>query len=38
VIPATSKPANMRDNCAAGFEPMPDQAQRTRMEKYWREL
>jgi diketogulonate reductase-like aldo/keto reductase len=35
VIPATSKPANMRDNCAAGVEPLPDEKQRARMREYW---
>jgi diketogulonate reductase-like aldo/keto reductase len=38
VIPATSKAANMRDNCDAGFEPMPDQTQRKHMERYWQDL
>ena len=35
VIPATSKPANMRDNSAAGVEPLPDEKQRARMREYW---
>jgi diketogulonate reductase-like aldo/keto reductase len=35
VIPATSKPANMRDNAAAGVEPLPDEKQRARMREYW---
>jgi diketogulonate reductase-like aldo/keto reductase len=35
VIPATSKPANMRDNCAAGVGPLPDEKQRARMREYW---
>jgi len=35
VIPATAKPANMRDNCAAGVGPLPDDKQRARMREYW---
>jgi len=35
VIPATSKAANMRDNAAAGVEPLPDDKQRARMREYW---
>jgi len=35
VIPATSKPANMRDNVAAGIGPLPDAKQRARMRGYW---
>ncbi len=35
VIPATSKPGNMRDNCAAGVGPLPDEKQRVRMREYW---
>ena len=35
VIPATSKPANMRDNVAAGTGPLPDGKQRARMREYW---
>ncbi len=35
VIPATSKPANMHDNCAAGVGPLPDEKQRLRMREYW---
>jgi aryl-alcohol dehydrogenase-like predicted oxidoreductase len=38
VIPATSKPANMRDNVAAGLGPLPDQKQRVRMREYWNAL
>ena len=34
-IPATSNPANMRDNCAAGVGPLPDEKQRARMREYW---
>ena len=35
VIPATSKRGNMRDNCAAGVGPLPDEKQRARMREYW---
>ncbi len=35
VIPATSKPANMRDNVAAGVGPLPDEKQRSKMREYW---
>jgi diketogulonate reductase-like aldo/keto reductase len=35
VIPATSKPGNMRDNVAAGTGPLPDAKQRLRMREYW---
>jgi aryl-alcohol dehydrogenase-like predicted oxidoreductase len=38
VIPATSKAANMRDNAAAGVEPLPDDKQRARMREYWNAL
>jgi diketogulonate reductase-like aldo/keto reductase len=38
VIPATSKARHMKDNCAAGTAPMPDEAQRERMEEYWERL
>lgn len=38
VIPATSKPAHMRDNCLAGLAPMPDEAQRKQMRNYWASL
>jgi diketogulonate reductase-like aldo/keto reductase len=38
VIPATSKPANMRDNVAAGLGPLPDQKQRVKMREYWNAL
>ena len=38
VIPATSKPANMRDNAAAGVGPLPDEKQRARMREYWKAL
>jgi aryl-alcohol dehydrogenase-like predicted oxidoreductase len=37
-IPATSKPAHVADNCAAGRAPLPDEAQRRRMARYWQEL
>jgi len=35
VIPATSKAKHMRDNCRAGFGPMPDASQREAMAKAW---
>ena len=35
VIPATGKPAHMRDNALAGFGPMPDEAGRRRMAKHY---
>jgi aryl-alcohol dehydrogenase-like predicted oxidoreductase len=35
VIPATSKPQHVADNCAAGRAPLPDEAQRRRMLQYW---
>ena len=38
VIPATSKPGNMRDNCDAGVGPLPDEKQRARMREYWKAL
>lgn len=38
VIPATSKPAHMLDNAAAGQAPLPDDAGRRRMAAYWQEL
>jgi diketogulonate reductase-like aldo/keto reductase len=38
VIPATSKPQHVADNCAAGRAPLPDEAQRGRMLEYWRTL
>jgi diketogulonate reductase-like aldo/keto reductase len=38
VIPATSKPGNMRDNVAAGVGPLPDERQRLRMREYWNAL
>jgi len=34
-IPATSKPAHMRDNAAAGSGAMPDAAGRRRMQQYY---
>jgi aryl-alcohol dehydrogenase-like predicted oxidoreductase len=37
-IPATSKPAHVADNSAAGRAPLPDEAQRRRMARYWQEL
>ncbi len=38
VIPATSKPKHVLDNCAAGAAPLPDARQRQRMSAYWRTL
>jgi aryl-alcohol dehydrogenase-like predicted oxidoreductase len=38
VIPATSKPRHMADNVAAGHAPLPDAAQRKRMQAYWESL
>jgi diketogulonate reductase-like aldo/keto reductase len=38
VIPATSKPAHMRDNAGAGLGAMPDAAQRERMAQYYASL
>ena len=35
VIPATSKPRNMQDNCRAGFGAMPDSRQRASMAQAW---
>ena len=35
VIPATGKPAHMRDNAGAGFGPMPDEAGRRRMAQHY---
>ena len=35
VIPATGKPAHMRDNAGAGLGPMPDEAGRRRMAKFY---
>jgi len=37
-IPGTSRPHHMRDNLAAGRDPLPDAAQRTRMAAAWRAL
>ena len=37
-IPATSKPAHMRDNAAAGAGAMPDAAQRRRMAEHYSAL
>jgi diketogulonate reductase-like aldo/keto reductase len=34
-IPATSKPAHMRDNAAAGIGAMPDAAMRARMSQHY---
>ncbi|MFB6261176.1 MAG: aldo/keto reductase, partial [Thiohalorhabdaceae bacterium] len=38
VIPATSDPEHMTDDMRAGFGPLPDAAQRRRMEKLWAEM
>jgi diketogulonate reductase-like aldo/keto reductase len=38
VIPATSRPAHMQDNVAAGFGPMPGEAERRRMAQYYAAL
>src|SRR3970040_127755 len=38
VIPATSKPAHMRDNAGAGAGAMPDAAARRRMAEYYASL
>jgi diketogulonate reductase-like aldo/keto reductase len=38
VIPATSKPRHVADNCAAGRAPLPDERQRERMRQYWASL
>jgi len=38
VIPATGKPAHMQDNAGAGHGPMPDEAGRRRMAKFYDEL
>jgi len=35
VIPATSNPRHVVDNCAAGHLPLPDERQRERMRAYW---
>ncbi|HET9693436.1 MAG TPA: aldo/keto reductase [Steroidobacteraceae bacterium] len=35
VIPATSKPKHMLDNCRAGFGPIPDTRQRELMAQAW---
>jgi aryl-alcohol dehydrogenase-like predicted oxidoreductase len=35
VIPATSKPKHMLDNCRAGFGPIPDARQREQMAQAW---
>ncbi len=37
-IPATSKPAHMRDNAGAGAGPLPDAAGRRRMAQYFASL
>jgi diketogulonate reductase-like aldo/keto reductase len=38
VIPATSKPAHMRDNAGAGMGAMPDAGQRRAMSQYYDSL
>jgi aryl-alcohol dehydrogenase-like predicted oxidoreductase len=38
VIPGTAKPEHMLDNLAAGSGPLPDEAQRRRMEQYYDSL
>jgi diketogulonate reductase-like aldo/keto reductase len=34
-IPATARPEHLRDNVAAGFDPLPDAAARKRMAEYF---
>jgi diketogulonate reductase-like aldo/keto reductase len=38
VIPATSRPQHVVDNCAAGRAPLPDERQRERMRRHWQAL
>lgn len=38
VIPGTGRPEHMRDNVAAGFGRLPDEAERRRMAEFWREI
>jgi diketogulonate reductase-like aldo/keto reductase len=38
VIPATGNPAHALDCCEAGREPLPDQAARQRMARYFEQL
>jgi diketogulonate reductase-like aldo/keto reductase len=38
VIPATGKPAHMRDNVGAGFAPLPDEAGRRKMAQHYAAL
>ena len=38
VIPGTGKPEHMRDNVAAGRDPLPDEAQRKRMAQHFDSL
>jgi len=38
VIPATSKPSHVADNCAAGRAPLPDERQGDLMRAYWESL
>lgn len=35
VIPATSKPGHLKENVAAGFDPLPDEATRKKMIDYF---
>lgn len=35
VIPATSKPEHLKENVAAGFDPLPDEATRKKMIEYF---
>jgi diketogulonate reductase-like aldo/keto reductase len=35
VIPPTSRPQHVVDNCAAGRAPLPDEGQRRRTAEYW---
>jgi diketogulonate reductase-like aldo/keto reductase len=37
-IPATAKPDHIRDNVAAGFDPLPDAPARTKMAEYFASL
>jgi diketogulonate reductase-like aldo/keto reductase len=37
-IPATSKPAHMKDNLGAGQGPLPDESQRKRMAEFFESI
>ena len=37
-IPATAKPDHIRDNVAAGFDPLPDASARRRMAEHFDSL